>query len=228
MMKESGTPNIAILASGSGTTADAYARAIHDATVNAQIGLVISSKESAGILDKVRHWNQEYGFDTQTAVINSQTHPKGNGQRGQTDQESEAITEVIRDNHIDLVVLLGYMTVVRGSLLEEYGYRPNEHKSIYEARMLNTHPGPLPETNDTWGVHASARVLELGLSESKHTIHLVSAGVDEGPIIAEHPTPVLAGDTPESLTDRIQIVEKATVPYAIDKFVRNQIAWWRS
>ena len=90
-------PRVAILASGSGTTADAYAKAIHtNPTINSQIGAVISNKEEAGIFDKVEGWKKNYGFEVETHVINSQTHPGGNEERGQTDEESEAIPRLLK------------------------------------------------------------------------------------------------------------------------------------
>lgn len=215
-------PRIGILASGSGTTAEAYARAVHQGTVNAEIGVVVASNEDAGILDKVQRWNNNYGFDVQTAVINGQTHPKGKSDRGQTDEESHAITELMFDNNVRLVALLGYMTVVRGDLMQQYGYFPEVMKSPYDAYMLNSHPGPLPDTVDTFGQNTARKVLDLGLTESKHTVHMVAPEIDQGPIIAEHPVPVLEGDLSVTLMQRTQMIEKATIAYAIDKFVREQ------
>lgn len=216
------TPRVAILASGGGTTAEAYARAIHEGRAGAEIGVVVASAPDAGILDRVQHWRQDFGFNTEVAVINGLTHPGGAQERGQTDEESEAIATLLTAREIRLVALLGYMRIVRGELIQEFGYLPGVHDSMYQARMLNTHPGPLPQTADTYGVGASARVLELGLSESRHTVHVVSAGIDEGPIVAEHPVAVEEGDIPEELNCRTQVVEKATIAYAIDAFLREQ------
>jgi phosphoribosylglycinamide formyltransferase-1 len=221
-MGESYIPKVAILASGSGTTADAYAKAIHNGQVKAEIGLVVSSNAEAGILDKVEWWNQEYGFDVQTAVINGITHSGGQQARGQTLDESEAICELLSVNRVDTVALLGYMRIINGSLIQEYGYLPDKHESKHEGRIVNTHPGPLPETEDTYGINASQKVLDLGLIASRHTVHLVAQGVDRGPIVVEHEVPVKADDTAKILNERTQLVEKATIAYALDKFVREQ------
>jgi phosphoribosylglycinamide formyltransferase 1 len=217
-MNELHIPRVAILASGSGTTADAYARAIHTRQVSAEIGLVITDKPKAKILEKVEGWNREYGFDVQTAVINGETHDKGKQPRGQTLEESDAICDLLSAAGIGTVATLGYMRIINGRLIEEYGFLPGQHTSMYQARMLNTHPGPLPETADTYGLNASQKVLDLKLPSSKHTVHVVSQGVDEGPVVVAHDVPVLEGDTKESLNQRTQLVEKAT----IDKFIRDQ------
>jgi phosphoribosylglycinamide formyltransferase-1 len=66
------------------------------------------------------------------------------------------------------------------------------------------------------------------MSASRHTVHLVAAGIDEGPIIAEHPVDVLAHHTPQDIFDRVQVAEKAALPYALDKFLREQAAYYAS
>jgi folate-dependent phosphoribosylglycinamide formyltransferase PurN len=121
--------------------------------------------------------------------------------------------------------MMGYMSIARGELVEEYGWLPS-HTSPLQARLSNTHPGPLPETADTYGIHASERVLELGLKQSKHTFHLVSAGVDEGPIYAEHPVDVPENCTAQELFERVQVAEKAALPYAINDFLKQQRAFY--
>jgi phosphoribosylglycinamide formyltransferase-1 len=101
--------------------------------------------------------------------------------------------------------------------------------------MSNTHPGILPETTDTYGTNTQAKVLELGLTETAHTVHVVAAGVDEGPIIAEHRVRVFApskfpaemADTPESLFARVRRIEKAHLALDLDAFLKNQAQFYR-
>lgn len=224
-MSELHIPRVAILASGSGTTAEAYARAVHEGVVQADIGLVITNNPDAGILERAQMWNRGYGFDVETAVINAETHPGGKMKRGQTLDESWEIATLLHERGIRLAALLGYMRIINGALMEEFGYDADRHSSLYNARMVNTHPGPLPETADTYGKGAAAKVLELGLPESKHTVHVVSQGVDQGPVIVAHKVPVEEGDTPDSLNARTQLIEKATIAYALDKFLRDQDAY---
>lgn len=221
-------PRVAILASGGGTTAEAFIEATQDGRVNAEVGLVICNNppDKAGVYERVAQLNRRFGLDIQTRQISGRTHPGGPAGRGQTDEESAAICEAVSKDGVDLVALMGYMKLVRGELVEEYGYKPH-FSSIYEARMLNTHPGPLPETEDTWGIHTSERVLELGMLLSRHTVHLVAAGVDRGPIIAEHTVDVYRDDTPQDLFDRVQRIEKSLLPFAINDFLIEQEAYHR-
>jgi len=218
-------PRVAILASGSGTTAEAYARAIHAGQVSAEIDLVVADKTSAGILERARLWNIRYGWDVETTVISSETHPGGQMGFGQTLEESEAIATLLHERGIRLAVLLGYMKIIHGTLMEEFGYDRQRHSSMYQARMVNTHPGPLPETAKTMGKGAAAKVLELGMPYSEHTVHVVEPDVDAGPTVAAHRVPIKPGDTPETLNERTQLIEKATIAYAVDKFLRDQDAY---
>lgn len=223
MIERFHTPRVAILASGGGTTAEAFIHATQDGTVDAEVGLVVCNNppERAGVYDRIAKLNAQYGLDIETRMINGITHPAGPSERGQTDEESAAIRDAMDAGRFDHVALMGYMKRVRGDLVEDYGYLPH-FRSPYYARMSNTHPGPLPESVDTYGIHTQERVLELGMELSRHTLHLVSAGIDLGPKIAEHPVVVLPGDTPEDLFKRVQQVEKAELPGALDTFLKLQ------
>lgn len=216
-------PSVAILASGGGTTAEAFIHATQDGRVDAEVGLVICNNppEKAGVFDRVAKLRDQYGLDIKTMVISSRTHPAGATGRGQTLEESAAICAEVAAGNFSHVALMGYMKRVLGELVQEYGYLPH-FSSVYQARMSNTHPGPLPETEDTYGIHTQERVLELGLSVSKHTLHLVSTGIDRGPILAEHPLDVQPDHTPQDLFDRVQAVEKAALPDALDRFLKEQ------
>ena len=220
-------PRIAILASGSGSTAEAFIRATQDGRVAAEVGLVVCNNppEKAGVYEKIDKLNQQYGLAIKTATINAKTHPRGPTERGQTQEESEAICELAIDGGFSLVVLMGYMKQVGGALMEEYGWRPGKYESIYQARMINTHPGPLPETADTWGIYASEKVLRLGLPASRHTVHMAAPEIDQGPIISENAVKILQADTAQDLFDRVQRTEKAVLPLVIDQFLRDQQAY---
>lgn len=217
------TPKIAILASGSGSTAEAFIHATQDGRIDAQVGLVVCNNppDRAGVYGRINRLNKRYNLDVETVEISSKTHPNGNIGRGQTLAESSAICEKVNRSNIAHIACMGYMKMIRGDLVEEYGWLPH-FSSVYQARMTNTHPGPLPETENTYGVHASERVLELGMMSSKHTVHMVSAGVDRGPKIAEHPVEVFSDDSPQDLFDRVQVAEKIALPYVLGKFLKEQ------
>ncbi len=140
------TPRVAILASGSGSTAEAFVNATVDGRVDAEVGLIVCNNppEKAGVYARAAKLNALYGLQIEVAHISGQIHPAGNEGRGQTLAESEAICERLRLGGFDHVGLMGYMKQVRDPLIAEYGWLPT-YTSKYQARMTNTHPGPLPE-----------------------------------------------------------------------------------
>lgn len=226
-MSELHKPAVAILASGSGSTAEAFILATVAGRVDAEVPVVISNNEHPGVFDKVRFLNRAHKLGIETLCISSRHYPRRFGEvasRGQTLWQSEMICEALDGRRVEHVGLMGYMEVVTGDLLDTYGYLP-EYTDIHQGRMSNTHPGPLPLTVDTFGIHASEKVLETGRKYSAYTVHLVAAGVDQGPVIARHRVKVEPGDTPQELFQRVQVVEKKMLPIDIDRFLKEQAAW---
>jgi phosphoribosylglycinamide formyltransferase-1 len=213
------SPVIAVLASGEGTTAEAFIKAGLAGQIKTQVGLVITNKETAGILKRIEMFNQQ-GLNIKTAYVNSQTHPdKGQVAPGrQTTAEQLAIIRAVEEAGADLVVLMGYMKMIGLKLIERFGWRPG-YKSPYQAMMLNTHPGLLPDTKGLIGLHVQEFVLKNKWPYAGQTLHVVSEKYDEGPIIAEHKVRVAAGDTPENLFDKVREIEKKFLPTDIEKFI---------
>lgn len=108
----------------------------------------------------------------------------------------------------DLVVLAGFMRVIAGSTVERFP-------------MVNTHPSLLPSFP---GAHAIPDALAHGVKLSGVTVHRVDAGLDSGPILAQAAVEVLDDDTVESLTARIQAVEKPLFVQAIRQLCREASA----
>lgn len=215
-------PSIAILASGGGTTAEALIHATQTGMVDADVKLVIASKPDTGIFGRIDRLNKQYRLGIKALHISGLTHPDGAGKRGeQTMAESSAISDEIDKHDISLVALLGYMKKVRGPLLERYGSLPG-HESIFQARLINTHPGPLPQTRGLAGLSAQEKVLELGMAHSAQTLHVVAEDYDTGVIYAEHCVPVMPGDTADSLFAAVQATEKAHLPADINRFLADQ------
>jgi phosphoribosylglycinamide formyltransferase-1 len=212
---------IAILASGGGTTAEAFIRSSLAQQLDVSVSVVIASRYNAGIIERLVALNQELGLTISSVVINSTTHPaieREVVQKGsQTLAEQQAILQVLSDNQIDLVALLGYMKRVGPELVTEYGWQPG-YTSPYLARMINSHPGPLPATRALYGEGVQQRILDLGLSQGCQTLHLVAADYDDGPILAEHCVDVEPNDTAETLFARIQVVEKQHIAANIATF----------
>lgn len=222
-MRPSHTPRIAILASGEGTTAEAFVRAGAQRKIDAQIGLVICNNAKAGIFDRITKLNQQYGLDIRSTHINGTTHPALTDEAvnpgAQTAAEEQAILELLQAGNYDLIVLMGYMKRVGPKLVHVFGWRA-EYTSPYQAMMLNTHPGLLPETKGSYGLPAQQLSLEKKMPFGGQTFHVVAEDYDDGPIIAEHKVAVKPGDTAETLFARVQAIEKETLPGDVDEFVK--------
>lgn len=213
---------VAILASGEGTTAEAFIRACQDGTVDCRVDLVICSRKDAGIFARIADLNAEFGMDIPCELINAKTHPpeaEETVRRGrQTQAEEMAILDVLLRGKFDLIAQMGYMKHTGPRIVSRFGWR-SEYTSIYQAMMVNTHPGLLPETEGLHGSLIQRYVLDNGLKYGGHTLHVVADGYDDGPVITEHKVPVESGDTAESLFVRVQASEKKYLPGDIQDFI---------
>ncbi|MCA9327667.1 hypothetical protein KDA14_04020 [Candidatus Saccharibacteria bacterium] len=217
------TAAVAVLASGSGSTAEALIRDLQTQDYPYEVRLVITNNPDAFVLQRIANLNEEFGLDIRTAVISSSTQPSAaaavHGE--QTSEEQEALLALLKENHIDLVVLLGYMKHIGKRLTDAYGWQTN-FTSVYQARMLNTHPGLLPETKGLYGIHVQEAVVERHLPEAGQTLHVVAEAYDEGPVVTEHRIKVSPDETPEELFARVQLTEKAHIAADIAEFLDAQ------
>lgn len=110
------------------------------------------------------------------------------------DAYSKAVAADLTDRGIDLVVMAGWGTIFSAPLFD-----------VFPGRVLNTHPALLPAFK---GWHAVADALAAGVKVTGCTVHVATAAVDDGPILAQEAVPVLPGDTVESLHERIKAVER--------------------
>jgi phosphoribosylglycinamide formyltransferase-1 len=107
----------------------------------------------------------------------------------------------LEEQGVRLVVLAGYMHLLTPGFLERF-----------PGAVVNVHPSLLP---DFPGAHAVEEQLAAGVAESGASVHLVDEGVDSGPVLRQERVPVLAGDTPESLHERIKSVEHRLLPEVV-------------
>jgi phosphoribosylglycinamide formyltransferase-1 len=110
------------------------------------------------------------------------------------------VTE-LKARKVDLVCLAGFMRLVGAPMIEAF---PNA--------LLNIHPSLLPAFP---GLDAQRQALEHGVKVSGVTVHLVTSDLDGGPIIVQRSVPVLDGDTPETLAERILVEEHRAYPEAV-------------
>ena len=189
---------IGVLGSGKGSNFVAIADACRAGTVPADIALVLSDVAEAGILERANE-----------RAIPARFMPPGKF-RTKLDEEAErAYAEALRSADVDLVVLAGFMRVLKETFL-----------NAFAGRIINIHPSLLPSFP---GLEAWKQALAHGVKVTGCTVHFVDAGVDAGPIIGQQAVPVLDDDTPETLHHRIQIAEHVLYPQCVAALARGEI-----
>jgi phosphoribosylglycinamide formyltransferase 1 len=117
------------------------------------------------------------------------------------DERDDAMARWLEAQGVDLVVCAGYMQLLRPSFLARF-----------PGRVVNVHPAPLPAFP---GAHPLEDVLAAGAAEAAATVHFVDEGVDTGEVIASELVPVLAGDTVETLRQRVHEAEHRLLPRVV-------------
>ena len=189
---------LGVLGSGRGSNYVAIADAIAAGKLPAEVAIVLSDVESAGILAQAR----ERG-------VPAQFIPPGKFRTKLEDEAELAMVEALRMARVDLIVLAGFMRVLKGEFLR-----------AFEGRIVNVHPSLLPSFP---GLQAWKQALDHGVKVAGCTVHFVDAGVDSGAIIGQQPVPVLDQDTAESLHERIQSAEHALYPQCVAAIARGEI-----
>lgn len=184
---------IAVLISGSGTNMVSLVKAGQQADCPYEVVLVLSNIEGAAGLDKAR----ELGVE----AVARPHRPYGKDRQA----HEQAVDEVLRQHDVKLVVLAGYMRILTPWLVQ-----------AWKGRMLNIHPSLLPLYP---GLDTHARALAAGDAEAGCTVHIVTEGMDEGPILGQARVPILSGDTPDILAERVKAAEHTLYPQVVAEFV---------
>ena len=124
------------------------------------------------------------------------------------DAYGDQLVKLLRSHGIDLVVMAGFGTVVP------------QLTGAFRGRVLNTHPALLPAFK---GWHAVRDALAAGVKVTGMTVHVATAEVDDGPILAQEAVEVLPGDTEESLHERIKQVERRLYPATVRRFIEENL-----
>jgi formyltetrahydrofolate-dependent phosphoribosylglycinamide formyltransferase len=172
---------VGILISGRGSNMEALIEAARAPGYPGEIALVLSNKAEAGGLAIA----QAAGIPTR--VIDHR--PFG----ADREAHERAIDEALRQAGVEVVALAGYMRVMTPWLVDAWA-----------GRMINIHPSLLPAFP---GLNTHARALEAGVKTHGCTVHLVTSGVDEGPILGQSEIAILAGDDEQSLAARVLLEE---------------------
>jgi phosphoribosylglycinamide formyltransferase 1 len=181
---------LGILGSGKGSNCRAILESIHAGTLPARARVVISDVFDAPILNIAKEFS----------VPNAYLPPGQFRTRLEPNAEAELV-RMLREADVDLVVLAGFMRVLKSTILE-----------AFPRRIINIHPSLLPKFP---GLEAWKQALAAGEPVTGCTVHYVDEKIDHGNIIAQSEVPVLPNDSAESLHARIQIAEHELYPAAI-------------
>ena len=190
---------LGVLGSGKGSNFVAIADSIATGKVPAEVAVVLSDVESAGILEQARG-----------RKISAKFIPPGKFRTKLQDDAECAYVSALQEANVDLLVLAGFMRVLKGEFLR-----------AFEGRIVNIHPSLLPSFP---GLEAWKQALDHGVKVTGCTVHFVDAGVDSGPIIGQHTVPVLEDDTAEALHQRIQVAEHELYPKCVAAIARGEIS----
>jgi phosphoribosylglycinamide formyltransferase-1 len=189
---------LGVLGSGKGSNFRAIHEAIRTGRLDARVVVVCSDVVDSGILKLARDagiattWIEEKRFKTRLSR-----------------ECEEDLVERLRSAGVDLVVLAGYMRMLKAPMLE-----------AFPRRIINIHPSLLPKFP---GLEAWRQALEAGETVTGCTVHFVDEGMDSGEVIAQAEVPILPGDTPESLHARVQEAEHRLYPEWIGRFARREL-----
>lgn len=174
--------------SGGGSNMLALAKAAKAADFPAEIVAVFSDKAEAGGLAKA----EALGIPAR-AFLRKDFSSK--------EAHEAAILEALDALSPDLICLAGYMRLLSGTFINRY-----------EGRILNIHPSLLPLFP---GLHTHQRAIDAGMRIAGCTVHFVTEGMDEGPVVVQAAVPVLPGDTSDTLASRVLTVEHRSYPLAL-------------
>ena len=184
--------NIAILASGNGTNAENIIRYFRNSgTVN--VGLVLSNRKAAFVLERARSLNVPLAYMEKAEWT-----------------DGEAVLSLLKDKHIDFVVLAGFLARVPDCILHAY---PN--------KIINIHPSLLPKFGGKgmYGDRVHQAVVAAGETETGITIHYLNEHFDEGETIVQYKCPVLPQDTAEDVAKKVHALEYEYYPQVIARLL---------
>lgn len=190
---------IGVLGSGKGSNFVAIADAVAAGKIPAEIAVVLSDVEQAGILAHARE-----------RKLPAQFVPPGKFRTKLDEEAEQSFVAALQNAKVDLVVLAGFMRVLKGNFLR-----------AFEGRIVNVHPSLLPSFP---GLEGWKQALDHGVKVTGCTVHFVDAGVDAGAIIGQQTVPVLDNDTAESLHQRIHAAEHELYPKCVAAIACGEIS----
>lgn len=189
---------IGVLGSGKGSNFVAIAEACAAGAIPAQVAIVLSDVEQAGIL----------GHAHERGIPCRYLPPGKFRTRLEEEAESQYVAALV-NARVDLVVLAGFMRVLKTPFLR-----------AFEGRIVNIHPSLLPAFP---GLEAWKQALDYGVKVTGCTVHFVDAGVDSGAIIGQQTVAVRDEDTPHSLHQRIHLAEHELYPRCVAAIAAGKV-----
>jgi formyltetrahydrofolate-dependent phosphoribosylglycinamide formyltransferase len=186
---------VAILISGRGSNMSALIAAAKAKDFPAEIAVVISNVPDAGGLEAARTEGVE--------AIAIDSRPFGKDRQA----HEQAMDAVLREAGVEAICLAGFMRLLTPWFVD-----------AWSGRILNVHPSLLP---DFKGLHTHVRAIEAGRVEAGCTVHIVTADLDDGPILGQARVPVLPGDDETTLAARVLIEEHRLYPRCLAEFCRT-------
>ncbi|MDE2318840.1 MAG: phosphoribosylglycinamide formyltransferase [Rhodospirillales bacterium] len=188
-------PRVAILISGRGSNMEALVKAAQAPDYPAEIVLVLSNKPDAAGLEIAR------GLGVEAIAVPAKPFGKDRA------AHERAIDAELRARDVQIICLAGYMRLLTPWLV-----------GAWAGRMLNIHPSLLPKFP---GLDTHERAISAGEAEHGCTVHLVTEGMDEGPILGQARVPVLPGDTEAMLAARVLEQEHKLYPVILASLARK-------
>ena len=182
---------VGVLISGTGSNMKALFAASRQDDCTFEIACVVSNKPDAGGVA----WARDHGLPAQ--VISHKDYAT-------REAFDTAVNAYLQNQRLNVIACAGFMRIMTPMLI-----------TPWSGRMLNIHPSLLPLYK---GLHTHQRAIEAGDKEAGCTVHVVTADLDDGPILAQARVPVLAGDTPETLAVRVLVEEHRIYPVALMAF----------
>jgi phosphoribosylglycinamide formyltransferase-1 len=178
------------MASGNGSNFEAIVQAIRADRLGAEIPLLVVNNRDCGALQRANR------FGIHVEVVDHRTYPN----REALDRQ---LVSLFQTHDVEVVVMAGWMRIVTDVLVNGF-----------PERLINIHPSLLPSFR---GLDAVGQALKAGVSISGCTVHIVTAELDAGPILAQAAVPVFATDTHATLAERVQRQEHILLPTTLQQ-----------
>ena len=191
--------NIAVLVSGGGSNLQAIIDNIEKGNINGKIVTVVSNKHDVYALERAKNHN------IPSTVIVSKGNPDFSAQ----------LLKHLKENNVDLIVLAGFLCILKDDILKEY-----------KDRIINVHPSLIPSFcgDGFYGLKVHQSALDYGVKVTGATVHFVNEVTDGGKIILQKAVEILPDDTAEILQKRVmEQAEWIILPKAIEMICNKEL-----